>query len=137
MHSPEKEIYDPAGIPEIFDTAHVLHIALNDEGTPISSRICFARSGDVLYCHSSITGKKLDLIIRDPRAGFKTETEAVVVSGETPCMFGINYRSVIGTGEASLVMDLAEKLLGLDLISKKYADTRRQSTPGGTRHTIR
>ena len=64
MHSPEKEIYDPAGISEILDTAHVLHIALNDEDTPYILPICFARSGDVLNCHSSITGKKLDLIIR-------------------------------------------------------------------------
>gem|GEM_PF-4933292 len=44
-----------------------------------------------------------------------------MVPGETPCTFGIYYRSVIGTGEASLVMDQAEKLRGLDLISKKYA----------------
>ena len=55
----------------------------------------------------------MDLIIRDPIVGFEAETEAAVVPGATPCRFGINYRSVIGTGEASPVMDQAEKLLGL------------------------
>jgi nitroimidazol reductase NimA-like FMN-containing flavoprotein (pyridoxamine 5'-phosphate oxidase superfamily) len=41
----------------------------------------------------------------------------------------VTYRSVIGSGEASLVMDPAEKRLGLDLISAKYAGSRPADYP--------
>ncbi len=121
MHRPEKEIRDPTGIAAVLDIAPILRTALNDNDAPYILPLCFVRMEDVLYCHTAITGKKLDLIARDPRIGFEDEAEAVVVPGEMPCRFGMRYRSVIGTGETSIVMDQAEKRLGLDLISGKYA----------------
>ena len=130
MRRPEKQIHDPAQIEAILDEAAVIRLALNDDGAPYIVPLCFARLESVLYCHSASKGRKLDLIARDRRVGFEAETGVAVVPGEIPCKFGVTFRSVVGSGEASLVMDPDEKRLGLDRLSEKYAGFRPADYPG-------
>ncbi len=76
----------------------------------------FVLLGDALYIHTAFTGKKMDLIRKNPRVGFSAYADVRIIREKATTTF----RSVCGTGTAIIVEDKEEKRTALDAITVRY-----------------
>ena len=76
----------------------------------------FVLLGDALYIHTAFTGKKMDLIRKNPRVGFSAYVDVRIIREKATTTF----RSVCGTGTAAIVEDKEEKRTALDAITVRY-----------------
>ena len=121
MRRKDKEIADPALLAAVLREAFVCRLGLVDGDRPYVVPVNFVSSGGCLYLHSASEGRKIEILRRNNRICFETETGVALVRSERACDFGARYISVIGTGTASFVTDLAEKGRAFDLFMEKYA----------------
>ncbi|MGI6464195.1 pyridoxamine 5'-phosphate oxidase family protein [Methanobacterium sp.] len=94
----DKEIKDPEIIQEILNQSPACRIALCDNGKPYIVPMKFAYHDHSLYLHSAINGRKIDILRKNNNICSKWNTEIGLVQSETPCDWGMNYMSVIGSG---------------------------------------
>ena len=99
---------------------HVCHLALSDSRThPYAVALnfgCAAGPPPTLYFHCATEGKKLDLIRANPSVAFIVDRPLELMTGPMACDWGLNYESVMGTGNMTIVSDAEERRRGLDLI---------------------
>lgn len=125
MRRKEKEITEGAELRRILDAARVCRVALCDGDRPYLVPLTFALDGPDLILHSARTGRKLDILRRNPAVCFEVEEGVEVVEAATACEFGMRFRTVIGHGEAEFVDDPAERARLLALFGRRYG-----SAPG-------
>ncbi len=128
MRRADKEIRDRAAIEEIIARAEVCRLALSDNGEPYVVPMNFGYRDGVLYFHSAPNGRKIDIIGLNTRVSFEMEVDLAIVESDTPCNWSMRYRSVIGSGTASIVEDPVEKREALGIIVEHYAH-RYQEVP--------
>ena len=83
----------------------------------LSARWC-PNGNLILYLHSAVRGKKLDMIRANPRVFFEMDCDLVPFEGEKPCQYGLAYSSVMGRGTAVIVEDVEEKMKAMSLLMK-------------------
>jgi nitroimidazol reductase NimA-like FMN-containing flavoprotein (pyridoxamine 5'-phosphate oxidase superfamily)/ADP-ribose pyrophosphatase YjhB (NUDIX family) len=120
MRRKDKEITSREVIDEILGRAVVCRLALNDEGSPHLFPVNFGYSGNTLYFHSAPQGRKIELILGEPRATFEVTDFYRIITSDLACGWTTEYRSVIGSGKIEIVLDNEEKRLGLDIIMKQH-----------------
>ena len=122
MTKREFRITDENQIRHILDTAKVLHLglAVNNEPyvVPMNYGYAMEEGKLVLYLHSAVQGKKLDMMRENPRVFFELDCDLAPFEGEKPCQYGLVYSSVMGRGTASIVEDTAEKIKAMALLMK-------------------
>ena len=113
MTKRERQITDLTQIRHILDTGKVLHLglAVNDEPyvVPMNYGYTMEDGKLVLYLHSAVRGKKLDMIRANPRVFFELDCALAPFEGQKPCQYGLVYSSVMGRGTASILEDVEEK----------------------------
>ena len=124
MRRRERQVTDPGEIRRILEQSPVVFLALHDEPAPYILPLFFGHEEGRLYVHCARTGTKLDLLARRPQVGFSAVAAHAIVEGQGPCDFTAHAESVVGTAEARVVDDQAERLHGLDLIMRHYAPDR-------------
>lgn len=128
MRRRDREVVDPTRIEEIIAESAVLRLGLNDDGevyvVPVNFGAEIIDGRRVFYFHSARSGRKLDVIRRNPRVGFELDAGFELVEGPTPCAFSARYRSVVGVAVATELADVDEKRRGLTAIMN-------QATSGG------
>lgn len=70
----------------------------------------------MLYFHSAKEGRKIDVLRRNGRVCFSVHEGFAPAGADVICRKATRYRSVIGTGSASLLDSHEEKLAALDLL---------------------
>ena len=114
MTKREFQVTDPAEIRKILDAAKVLHLGLAVDNkpyvVPMNYGYCFEGEKLVLYLHSAVRGKKLDMIRENPQVFFEMDCDRVPFEGKLPCQYGLTYSSVMGSGEARIIEDVEEKM---------------------------
>ena len=122
MTKRERQITDEAQILKILDTAKVLHLGLcvNDEPyvVPMNYGYTMEEGKLVLYLHSALQGKKLDMIRSNPRVFFELDCDRLPFEGDKPCQYGLVYSSVMGRGTARIVEDVEEKKQAMTTLMK-------------------
>ena len=122
MTKRERQITDPQQIQHILDTAKVLHLGLCADNEPyvVPMNYGYTFEGEklVLYLHSAVQGKKLDMIRANPKVFFELECDLQPFEGRLPCQYGCAYSSVMGRGEAQLVDDVEEKKTAMSILMK-------------------
>ena len=122
MTKREFRITDENQIRHILDTAKVLHLGLAVNNEPYVVPMNYGYAMDVgklvLYLHSAVQGKKLDMMRENPRVFFELDCDLSPFEGEKPCQYGLVYSSVMGRGTASVVEDTAEKIKAMALLMK-------------------
>ena len=113
MTKRERQVTDEKQILHSLDTAKVLHLglAVNDEPyvVPMNYGYTMEDGKLVLYLHSAVRGKKLDMIRANPRVFFELDCDLAPFEGQKPCQYGLVYSSVMGRGTASILEDVEEK----------------------------
>ena len=138
MRRKDREITDRAEIEAILDEATVCRIALADGGEPYIVPLSFGYEDGAVYLHSApetskdlsgsspvlslagSDGKKITMIRKNPRCCFEVDTCDRVIRGDSPCSWGMRYRSVIGYGIAVILEDPGEKRHGLNCVMRHY-----------------
>ena len=122
MTKRELQITDPDQIKGILDTARVLHLGLAVDNEPYVVPMNYGYSIEdgklVLYLHSALRGKKLDMIRANPNVFFSLECGLTPFEGQVACQYGVAYSSVMGRGTARLVEDVEEKKQAMSILMK-------------------
>ena len=120
MTKRERQITDPAQIRDILNKGKVLHLALcvNNEPYVVPMNYGYTMEGEklVVYLHSAVRGRKLDMIAVNPNVFFEIDCDRVSFDGEKPCQYGMAYSSVMGKGIAKLVEDVEEKKKAMSIL---------------------
>ena len=114
MRRKDREITDPAFMHDVLSEADVVSLAFNTGEFPYVLPFNFVLYGDSIFIHCAPEGRKLDLIEHDPRVGFCAAVDIRVEKTTT------RYRSVCGTGVATLVEDETLKIEALKALAAKY-----------------
>ena len=122
MTKRELEIKDESQIRHILDTAKVLHLGLAVDNepyvVPMNYGYCLEEGKLVIYLHSAMAGKKLDMIRENPRVFIELDCDRQPFEGEKPCQYGLAYSSVMGRGTARIIEDVSEKIEAMKLLMK-------------------
>ena len=122
----EYQITDEAAVRGILDRAGVLHLGLsvNDEPyvVPMNYGYTMENGKLVLYLHSAVRGKKLEMIKENPRVFFSIDCDRKPFEGAVACQYGLSYSSVMGRGQARIVEDVEEKKQAMSILMKTQTE---------------
>lgn len=117
MRKKEREICDPEEVESIIKRAYVCRLAMCEDGMPYVVPLCFGYENRKLYFHSANEGRKMEILRKSPRVCFEVDIDWEIIRRSERC--SMRYRSVVGSGSASLVESLEEKRRSLDLIMRQ------------------
>ena len=122
MTKRERQITDEQQIRCILDTAKILHLGLAVDNEPYVVPMNYGYTMEngnlILYLHSAVRGKKLDMIRANPKVFFEIDCDRVPFEGKLPCQYGMVYSSVMGKGVARIVEDVEEKKHAMTVLMK-------------------
>ena len=122
MTKREREITDPNKIEEILNGCEYLHLGLVDYGKPYVVPMNYGVIKDeadghtIVYLHSAHTGRKLDIIRKNPECCFTMERGIQAFEGKLPCQYGMTYECLMGMGKIHIVEDVEEKKRSLSAL---------------------
>ena len=118
----ECQVTDPEQIRHILDSGKVLHLGLsvNDEPyvVPMNYGYTMEDGKLVIYLHSAVKGKKLEMVRTNPRVCFNIDCDRMPFEGRVPCQYGMVYSSIMGRGTATLVEDPEAKMEAMSIFMK-------------------
>ena len=122
MTKRERQVTDLQQIQEILDKAKVMHLGLCENNEPYVVPMNYGYTMEdgklVIYLHSAVRGKKLDMIQANPMVFFAIDCDRMPFEGEKPCQYGLVYSSVMGKGIATIVEDVEEKMKAMSILMK-------------------
>lgn len=97
---------------------------VDDHGMPYVIVMNFGYSDNHIYFHSARTGRKIDILLKNPNVciAFSTDHELRWVNEEVACSWGMKYRSVIACGKVEFIDDPDKKEEALSVIMEHYSD---------------
>lgn len=116
MRKKKREIKSRDEIEEILGLARVMRLALCVDDQPYVVPLNFGYRDGVVYFHCAQSGRKMEMIRRNPKVSFAVESDIEIIIGELPCEWTTHFRSVIGFGTATIVDAETEKRLGMDVL---------------------
>ena len=118
----EREVTDLQQICEILDKANVLHLGMVDGDAPYVVPMNYGYTMEngklTFYLHGATTGRKLDVLRKNPKIFFCLECDIEPFEGKLPCQYGTTYASVMGSGTAEIVEDAAGKMDALTILMR-------------------
>ncbi|MCD4720247.1 MAG: pyridoxamine 5'-phosphate oxidase family protein [Desulfobacula sp.] len=122
MRKKEKEITDIKEIEKILQESNVCRLAMVDGDKPYMVPMNFGYQDGHLFFHSAKQGRKIDLIQKNPNVCFEVDQLIKFKKAKLACEWGVEYKSVIGSGRAQLLENLDEKIAALNIIMSQYSD---------------
>jgi uncharacterized protein len=115
---------EPEEIRSIISRCQVCHVAMTDpNGKPYVLPFNFGFEEDVIYFHSAMHGKKIDILKTNPAlcVSFSTDLVLRYQHEEVACSYSMKYRSVLAYGTAEFVEDPDEKVKMMNILMKNYS----------------
>ncbi len=131
MRRKDREVTDPMRIADIISRCTCCRIGFHSDGevyiVPLSFGYEVKDNTYVFYFHGAREGRKIDLIQKNPNAGFEMDTNYALNEADIACGYSARFQSVIGNGIVSIVSGLEEKKLGLSLLMEHNTGKREWS----------
>lgn len=121
MRRKEKEITALKEIETILKESPVCRLAMVDEDKPYMVPLNFGYRDRTLFFHSAKKGRKIEVIQANPHVCFEVDQLIRFKKAKLACDWGLEYKSVIGSGRAKVLVDREEKIKGLDIIMSQYS----------------
>ncbi len=122
----EKLITDIETVKQILDKSKVLHLGLVDGDepyvVPMNYGYTFENGKLTIWLHGATSGRKYDIIRKNPKIFFETECDIVPFEGDVACKYGISYSSLMGRGIATIVEDIEEKKKALSILMQTQTE---------------
>lgn len=97
-----------------------LPVNVSADGTPLPPDFGELR----IFLHSAHEGRKVDAISaagNELPVAFELDCDHQVHEGRTPCNWSASFRSIVGTGTASVITNLDEKITAMQALMSKQA----------------
>ncbi|UCF99485.1 MAG: pyridoxamine 5'-phosphate oxidase family protein [Spirochaetaceae bacterium] len=128
MRRREKEIRNQQVLEELLRSAPVCRIGLapaaGDAGAedyPFVVPVHFAHASGRIYIHCARTGRKIDMLTKNPRVCLEIDEYLGLKAADKACDYGTRFRSLIAFGRARIVAGTGKKRRALQLLMEKYA----------------
>jgi uncharacterized protein len=119
----EKQITERKEIDAIIHASPVCRMAMARDNQPYLVPLSFGYDGSAVYIHTAAQGKKIDFIQANPRVCIEFEHQVSLIRDDTQaCKWSFKFKSVIGFGTISELIDPEQKQQGLDQIMRHYSD---------------
>lgn len=122
----ERLITDIESVTEILDKSKVLHLGLVDGDEPYVVPMNYGytiEDGKItIWLHGSKSGRKYDVIRKNPKVFFEMECDIQPFEGDVACKYGISYSSLMGRGVAEIVEDVEMKKKALSILMKTQTE---------------
>ena len=92
-----------------------------DENKPYIVPLSFGYKDNTLYFHGALTGKKIDLIKKNPNVCFEFDHLIETMPSEKACSWSMKFQSIIGHGKASFLKASKDKREALAVIMSQYS----------------
>lgn len=115
---------DPKTIKKILDGCEACYMGMIDQhGKPYVLPFNFGYEEGIIYLHSALTGKKIDILKNNPDVCICFSTDHQLFHRHEPvaCSYGMKYRSVLAFGKIDFIEDYNTKVKVLNIIMRKYA----------------
>jgi len=122
MRRKDREIKDIDELESIMKKAKACRIGLCDQNKPYVVPVSFGYQDGCLYFHSAREGKKINILKENKNVCFEVDIDVELVKSRDPCGWSMKYRSVIGFGAASFIVDSEDKKNAMDIIMSHYSD---------------
>ena len=122
MTKRELQITDENQIRAILDTAKVVHLGMCVDNEPYVVPMNYGYTMEdghlVIYLHSALRGKKLDMIRKNPNVFIELDCDRNPFEGELRCQYGLSYSSLMGQGKARIIENVEEKMAAMTALMK-------------------
>lgn len=106
----------------LIQTERVGRLALADqEGQPYVIPLNHLLLDHTIYFHCALSGRKLDMLLENPKVCYEVDRFLGIKSGPTACEYGAFYESALVFGVARLVSDPLEKVRILNQLTAHHA----------------
>ena len=109
MRKTNQEITDRSTIEAILSQSEICRIGMIDNGLPYVLPFNYGYKNNHIYIHCASTGKKIEVLRRNPKVCFEIEQIAGIVKNDKACKWETTYRSVVGYGTIEILTDFADK----------------------------
>ena len=126
MRRKERQIKENSDIESIILRCDVCRIAFADNNIPyiVTMNFGYVPEGNgILYFHCANEGRKLDMIRKNNHVCFQMDTDHKLYGGEKGCDWGMNFSSIVGYGNISIITEDESKTEGLNAIMLHYGAT--------------
>ena len=118
----EQQITDINEIIDILEKSKVVHVGMIDGDepyvVPMNYGYIFEDGKLTLYLHGAKRGRKIDVLMANPKVFFEMFCDVTPFEGDVACRYGTTYASIMGRGLASVIEDVEEKKEALTLLMK-------------------
>jgi uncharacterized protein len=121
MRKKEKEIKDTDSLVQIFKEAQVCRLGMFDGELPYIVPMNFGYSDNILYFHSALSGRKIDIIKNNPNVCFELDIQGDLIDSDKACNWSMKYKSIIGSGKVVFIENEKEKINALNIIMDHYS----------------
>lgn len=111
---------DPAGVEAVLGRNSVLSLGLVDGDVPYVLEMNYGYRLGALYLHCGPAGRKVEILRRNPRVAFFVATDRQLVPATAPCSWTARFRSVMGTGTATILTDRDAVRAGYDILMEHH-----------------
>ncbi len=111
-------------IEEIIKKSDVCRLAMIDGNLPYIVTMNFGyKPGNpaCLYFHCANEGRKLDIIKKNKTVCFQMDIDHELITADKACGFTMNFKSIVGYGQITIIYRREEKIEGLNYIMKQYS----------------
>jgi nitroimidazol reductase NimA-like FMN-containing flavoprotein (pyridoxamine 5'-phosphate oxidase superfamily) len=110
-------------INRVIEKALYCHLACSYEDVPYLVPVAFGYDGEYIYIHTGKSGKKIDILSKNPRVclGFEIDV-SLQKDPDTACEWGFDFQSVIASGFIEEIINDEDKKSGLSIIMAHYSD---------------
>ena len=124
MRRTDREVTDENKIDNIIEKCNCCRIGLyySEKSqvyiVPLNFGYVKKEEQKIFYFHCAKEGRKIELIQKNPKAGFELDTNYQLKEAEKACGYSAYFQSIIGNGEIHFVTNNEEKVIGLNSIMK-------------------
>lgn len=134
MRRLERAVSDGNHVLEIIQSCDCCRVAFSEPDGPYIMPMNFgiesSQEGQMALCfHRASSGKKVELMQKNPCVGFEMDTGHVLVPGMQACSCPFLYQSVIGKGKIEAISNSEEKKHGLTMLMRHYAPGKEWDFP--------
>ncbi len=116
MNKKEREQTEESFFEEVLTTAKEFFLCMHDEPAPYIIPLNYWYSERKIYFHCAQIGHKLDCIKKNNNVSFSAVCDVEILEEKASTA----YKSVCGSGIATIITDASEKEYALEEIAKRY-----------------
>ena len=122
MRRKEKEITNKKDIEQIITESKVCRLGMFDGKMPYIVPMNFGYRDNILYFHSALSGRKIDILKNNPDVCFEIDIPGKTINSKKACNWSMSFKSIIGEGRVLFINDETEKINAFNIIMSHYSD---------------